>query len=153
MKKQIAAVAVLALSATLAFAGPSDGGQRHNGHGRHGKAGFGAKFAEKLNLTDEQKARVSAIRQATKEQNAAFFESARQHRQELRAAREANDSAKAQSLAGTIEADRAQMKQIRSAEKDQIMALLTAEQRAQMDAMKAQREAHRGQRGNRQPRG
>src|SRR5687767_15866013 len=58
MNKRIAAAAtVLVLSTTLAFAGPGHG----RGHGRHGKGGFGAKFAQELNLTEDQHCLIAEV--------------------------------------------------------------------------------------------
>lgn len=152
MNKKITAVAaVLALSTTLAFAGTGEGrGEGRGRHGRHGKGDFGAKLAQKLNLTEQQKQQVAEIRKNSRTQNAAFFDSARQTREELRAARQANDTARLESLKGTAASQRAQMKQIHEAEMQQILSVLNAEQRAQFEAMKAKREAKRGER---KPRG
>ena len=138
--KIVTAIAVLTLGASLAIAAPHDGkfgGKR----GRHGM--MGERLAEKLNLTDAQKEQIRAIKQETREQNAAFFQSLRQTRQDLRAAREANDTAKLDALKGTLESQHAQMKQIRDAENAKISALLTAEQNAKWQQLQAQR----GERG------
>ena len=137
--KWMTAVAVVALSTSLAVAAPQGG----KGHGRHGKGEFSEKLAAKLNLTQAQKDQIKQIRKNNFEQNKAFFEQARQTRQEIRAAREAGDTAKAEALAGTMEAQRAQFKQIRDAERTQFLAVLTPEQKAQFEAMKAERQNHR----------
>ena len=44
-----------------------------------------------------------------------------------------------------MESQRAQMKQLRDAQDAKITAILTAEQRAQFDTLKAERAAHRSQ--------
>jgi Spy/CpxP family protein refolding chaperone len=47
------------------------------------------------------------------------------------------------------------MKQIRASEETQVLSVLTAEQRAKYEALKAERKANRenrGERGNRKPR-
>lgn len=137
--KWITAVAVLALGTSLAIAGPGEGKRGHKGNGRHE-----AMFAEKLNLTEAQKAQIKQIRQNNHEQNKAFYESARANRQEFRAAKQANDTAKLDALKGQMESQRAQMKQLRESEMAQINAILTAEQKAQFAAMKADREARKG---------
>jgi len=77
--------------------------------------------------------------------NAAFFENAKATRAQFRAAKEANDQAKLDSLKPTMEAQRAQMKQLRQAVMDKIRNILTADQRAQLDAFKAQHESRRDQ--------
>ena len=145
--KIVAAMAVLTLSASLAVAAPGEGG--HGGkRGRQGEVG--AKLAQKLNLTAAQQEQIKAIHKQTREENAAFFDTARQTRQELRAAKEANDTARVDALKGTLQSQRAQMKQIRQAEKERVMAILTPEQRTQFEQLQAERgqRRHGGKRGN-----
>lgn len=146
MKKTITAVAVLALGATLAFAGPHGEGKG----GRHGKGGmeFSERFAQKLNLTDAQKAQLSTIQKNFREQNKAFFDQAKATRKQAHAAKEANDTAALEALKPTMEAQRAQMKQLRDAQHQQVLNILTAEQRAQLEAMKAERGSRRGERND-----
>ena len=145
-KKFMTMAAVLALSTTVAFAAPHEG--KGGRHGRGGRAEFGARFAEKLNLTDAQKAQIKTVRQNFREQNKAFFDSSRNVFQQFREAKKANDTAKLESLKPQLEANRAQMQQLREQEKTQILAVLTPEQRTQWEALKAEREARRGQRGH-----
>lgn len=135
MKKWIAAVAVFVFGATLAFA--DHGGE----HGRHerGMMSFVAMFGDKLALTDAQKQQIEAIQAKTRQDNAAFFESSRELMEQARAAREANDNAKLESLKPALQANREQMMKIRQAEMTQILPLLTAEQRAQLDKLRSER--------------
>lgn len=135
--KWITVMAAVGLSASLAFAGTGHGFKG----GRHG--GYGMKLASKLNLTDAQKEQWKAIRKSSREQNAAFFQTSRQTMQDFRAAKKAVDTAKTDALKQTLQSQRAQMKQIRDAEETQLMNILTAEQRAQYQTLKAQR-AERG---------
>ncbi|MEA2488707.1 MAG: periplasmic protein CpxP/Spy [Acidobacteriota bacterium] len=145
MNKKITAVAaVLALSTTLAFAGTGEG-RGEGRHGRHGKGQFGEKFAQKLNLTDAQKQQIKDIRTNSRTQNAQFFATAKQTREDARAARKAGDTARLESLKGALQSQRAQMKEIRKAERQQVLNILNAEQRAQLEAMKAQ---HQGRHHN-----
>ena len=136
MKKFGTAVAVTLLGASLAFAAPHEGGKA--GHGRRGE--FGKKFAQALNLTDAQKAQVKTIRQETRQQNAAFFEQSRATMKDFYAAKQANDTAKIDALKPAMDAQRAQMKQIRTAEDARIAQVLTAEQNAKWQQLKAQRQ-------------
>jgi len=133
MKKIATAVAVTLLGASLAFAMPHDGGKRFGGHGAHDQ-----QFAQQLNLTDAQKAQIESIRKATREQNKAFFEQSRSTMQEFFAAKEANDTAKMDALKPAMQSQRAQMKQIRAAEDAQIAKVLTAEQNAKWQQLKAE---------------
>ncbi|MDQ3281766.1 MAG: Spy/CpxP family protein refolding chaperone [Acidobacteriota bacterium] len=142
--KMIAAVAVLTLSASIAVAAPHQGGSAGKRGGHRGE--FGARFAEKLNLTDVQKAKIQDIRKATREQNAAFFQSFRSNVQQFRAAKRANDTAKADALKATITSQRAQLRQIHESERQLVLTVLTPEQRAQLEQMKAERENRRNRR-------
>jgi protein CpxP len=152
MKKIITAVAVAALGVTLAVAAPH-GGKEGHGRGRHGghHGEFGERMAEKLNLSDAQKQQIKDIRQSSKEQNKAFFESFHATMKQFHEAKKADDTAKVESLRGTMEAQRTQMQAIRKAERDRILAILTPDQRAKFEAMKAEREQRmnekRGERG------
>ena len=142
MKKTIAAVAVFALGASLAVAGENWKGG-HRGH--RGEAGFSEKMAQKLNLSDAQKAQIKDLEQSFRDQNKAFFETAKATREQFRAAKEANDTAKIEALRPTMESQRAQMKQLRDAQRAKIRTILTPDQQAQLDAWKAQHESMRHQ--------
>jgi len=138
MKKTITAVAVFALGASLAFASPGDW-KGHEGHGHD--AGFSEKMAQKLNLTDAQKQQVKDIEAQFRTDNAAFLQNFRQTMQDVHAARQANDTARLDALRPTVESQKAQMKTLRQAQREKVRSILTADQRAQLDAMKAQRES------------
>jgi len=144
--KTISAVAVLALGATLAFAGMHDGkdGKRGGWEGHRGGS-FSEMYAQKLNLTDAQKAQIADLDKSFRESNKAFFEAQKQTREQFKAARDANDTAKLDALRPTMESQRAQMKQLRDAQDAKIRTILTPEQRAQFDTLKAEREAQRSQ--------
>jgi protein CpxP len=136
--------AVLALSSTLAFAAPHQGGAEGGRQGRHGKHGFNAeRLAQKLNLTEAQKAQLKAQAETFRAQNKAFFESNRETFQQYREAKKANDTAKMQSLQSQVDAAREQMKSLRQTERQQFLSVLTPDQRAQLDAMQAERKAKR----------
>ena len=143
--KWITAVAVLAFGTTLAFAGPG-----HEG-GKHGRKGeMGARLAQKLNLTDAQQAQLKDIQKSFRAANEPFFTSFRQNMKDFRAAREAGDTAKADALKATLESQRAQMKQLRATQEQQIASILTVEQKAQWDAMKAEHGGRKRGERNRQ---
>jgi Spy/CpxP family protein refolding chaperone len=144
-KKTISAVAVLALGATLAFASMHDGKEGKGNWGGHRGGSFSEMYAQKLNLTDAQKAQIADIEKSSREANKAFFEASKQTREQFKAAKDANDTAKLDALRPTMESQRAQMKQLRDAQDAKIKAILTVEQRAQFDTLKAERAAHRSQ--------
>ena len=137
MKKTITTLAVFALGASLAFAAPQNPNGQWQGHkGHHGF--MSEKMAQKLNLSDAQKAQVKEIKMQSREENKAFFESARSTFEAYRAAKQANDTAKLQQLQPAVDANKAQMKAIREQERAKILSVLTPDQRAQLDAMRAQ---------------
>ncbi len=139
-KKWITAVAAIGLSASLAFA------VAHDGNGRHwegkGRGEWSAKLSHKLNLTEAQKQQWADIDKAFRQENRAFFEQSRQTRSDFRAAKKAGDTAKLAALKPAMDAQRAQMKKLRQAKDEKLMAILTAEQRTQFQALKAERAAH-----------
>ena len=143
MKKFTAAVAVTFLGAALAFAAPHEGGKGFGGHGRHGM--FGKKLAEELGLSDAQKGQIKDIMKASREQNKAFYQSARATMKEFFAAKKAGDTAKADSLKPTLEANRAQMKQLRAADQARIATVLTPDQNAKWQQLQADRAARHHQ--------
>jgi protein CpxP len=143
MKKLTTAVAVTLLGASLAFAAPHEGGKGF-GHGRH-HGMFGKKLAEKLGLSDAQKAQIKDIRKASREENKAFFQQTHATMKEFFAAKKAGDTAKVDSMKPTIDAQRAQMKQLRTADEAKIASVLTAEQNAQWQQLKADRAARHQQ--------
>lgn len=144
--KWITAAAVLGLSATLAFAGSTTGEGHDHGFGAKGRHHHGfSKLASKLNLTDAQKDQWKAIRKSSHEQNAAFFQQSRETRKEFFTAKKAGDTGKADSLKATLQSQHAQMKQIRESEEQQFTKILTADQSAQFQTLKAARAARRAE--------
>lgn len=143
--KWITMAAAVTLSATMAFAAPHDGrGGKFGGH--RGRGEFGPRIAKQLNLSEAQQAQIKDIRKSFREQNKAFFESSRETFRELRAAKEANDQARIDALKPALDANREKMQQLRAEEKAQILAILTPEQRAQYEALKAERGTRRHRR-------
>ena len=138
MKKFLSALAVVALSGTMAVAAVDDGNAKGFGHRGHHHGMLGAKLAQKLNLTDAQKDQLKAFRQSFREDNKAFFQSIRQTHQDLRAARQAGDEAKVNELKATAHSQREQLMQLRQAQHEKFLSILTPDQRAQLDAMKAE---------------
>jgi periplasmic protein CpxP/Spy len=139
MNKWLAAAAVMAVSASLAIAMPQEGNGWGGHRGHHGA--MSEKLAQKLNLTDTQKQQVKDLNTAFRQANKAFFESAKQTRQEYKAAKEANDTAKLNSLKPTVDSQKAQMKQLRDAQDAKILTILTPDQQTQFKALQAERAA------------
>ena len=142
--KLIGAVAVLALGATMAIASPEamEGQGGWHGH-HHGRQEFGRKFAEKLNLSDAQKQQIKDAKQSFRAENEAFFKTLRQTHQDFRAATKAGDTAKADALKATMQAQRAEMKARMATLEAKVGTILTPEQNTQWQQMKAERAARR----------
>ncbi len=149
MKKIVTAAAVLALGASLAFAGPGEG-RKHGKHGMHDKGGAAhmERMAEKLNLSEGQKIQMSELRKGFQVQNEPLWNSMKTTKTELKAAQEAGDTARVDALRATMKNYKDQMKAQREAQHQQMMNILTPEQRTQLEAMKSER-GQRGQRGQR----
>ncbi|HEY0159487.1 MAG TPA: Spy/CpxP family protein refolding chaperone [Thermoanaerobaculia bacterium] len=145
--KWMTMAAVLTLSASLAIAAPH-GGKGGRG-GKHGRGEMGARLFEKLNLTDAQKAQIRTIHENFRAQNKAFFESSRTTFEQFREAKKANDTARVEALKPAVERNREQMKKLRDQQRQQVLTVLTPEQRTQWEALKGEREARRGDRKQR----
>ena len=141
MKKTITAVAVFALSASIAVAAPHEGKGRR--HGRGGHRAFGPAIEQKLNFTDAQKAQAKELRARFRAENEPLHTQIQQTVADLKAARASNDSARADELKGSLKSLREQMRARRTQQREQFLSLLTAEQRTQLDAMKTERQARR----------
>ena len=148
--------AVVALSTSLAIAAPHGpkGEGRHEG-GRHsegmmmGEGRMGERMAQKLNLTDAQKEQIKTIRESFREKNKTFFDQAKATREQMREARKAGDTAKADKLKAAMTQQRDQMNHLRQQLHAEIAKILTPEQREEFAKMQEQREARRGKMGKR----
>jgi protein CpxP len=129
--------------------------ERHGGRGKHGGRGWGGMrrggFFKQLNLTEDQKAKMKTIRESFAERNKPLREQLRAKRQELRQANEGgtfNEALATQkltemaSLKAKLMGERAKLHQ-------EMLSVLTAEQKAQLEQSKAQFKTRRGERRNR----
>jgi Spy/CpxP family protein refolding chaperone len=151
----IASLSAVALAASLALAQSvktdqaNKQGPRHEWRGEGMKRGFhggrGA-FLERLNLTDDQKAKMKQSRASFAERNKTLLADIRTKRQELRQAsqggtfNEALATQKLTEMAGL----QAKLMGERFKLRQEIEGLLTAEQKAQLEQMKTQFKTHRG---------
>ncbi len=155
MKKYTIAFMVFALVAvSTIFAVAQKGGDgqedgKRGGHRGHHRGGFG-RMAAKLNLTDEQKAQVTTIMETSRAKTQSLREASKNNRQKVRAATangqfdEAAVTALAQEQAGIS----AQLTVEKLRVKSQMFQILTAEQKAQLAQMKAERGERFQNRGN-----
>jgi Spy/CpxP family protein refolding chaperone len=171
MKKvgKVKLLAIASLSAVVLVVGSIAVAQtqktgRGDGQGRRGawqgkgmRGGFGGdRLFARLNLSDDQKAKMKQTRQSFMESNKALFDQLKSKRHELRQASEGgtfNEALATQKLtemAGLQAKLMGQRIQLRR----QMLSVLTAEQKTQLDQLKTQFKGHRGgRRGAGGPRG
>ena len=126
--------------------------ERREGRGKHRGHGFGGMrrggFFGQLNLTEDQKTRMKQIRESFAERNKPLREQLRAKRQELRQANAGgtfNEALATQKLTESA-ALQAKLMGERFKVHQEMLSVLTAEQRAQLDQMKAQFKDGRGKR-------
>ena len=143
-------VASLAVAQTVKT-GRGDGqGRRGAWHGEGMKrGGFGGdRLFARLNLTDDQKAKIKQSRQSFIESNKALFDQLKTKRQELRQASEGgtfNEALATQKLT-EMAGLQAKLMGARIQLRQQMLSVLTPEQKTQLDQLKAQFKANHGQR-------
>ena len=153
-KAKVVAIAslsvVVLLVASLAVAQKvktemQDGQGRHAWHGEGMKRGGGALFS-RLNLTDDQKAKLKEMRESFGSTNKPLMEQLRAKRQELRQANEGgtfNEALATQKLT-EMAGLQAKLMGARFQLHQQMLAVLTPEQKIQLDQLKAQFKDRRG---------
>jgi periplasmic protein CpxP/Spy len=158
----IATLSAIALAASIAVAQESgttgqdnqaQGARREwrgRGRGEH-KRGFrgmrAGGFFRQLNLTEDQKAKMKQIRQTFAETNKPVREQLRAKRQELRRASEGGTFNEALATQKMTEMASLQAKLMGERFKlhQEMLSVLTTEQKAQLEQAKAQRKARRGE--------
>ena len=155
----IAAISSIALAASIAFAQTTTpdqsnqqgtrterrGGGKHRGHGFGGMRHGG--FFKQLNLTEDQKTKMKQIRESFATQNKPLREQLRAKRQELRQASEGgtfNEALATQKLTEMASLE-AKLMGERHKLHQEMLSVLTAEQKAQLEQSRAQFKARRGQ--------
>ena len=161
----IATLSAIALAASIAVAQTVKSGQgeqnegarrewRGRGRGEHIGHGFGGMREggfRQLNLTDDQKAKIKQIRETFAEGNKSLRGQLQAKRQELRQASEGSTFNEALATQKLTEMAGLQAKLMGERFKlhQQMLSVLTAEQKAQLEQAKAQREARRSERRGR----
>jgi Spy/CpxP family protein refolding chaperone len=130
MKRFVIALSIAAMS-VAAFAGPHRGPRQRQHQFR--------KMVEKLGLTDAQKQQLRDLRKANHERNHQLYADLRAKVREYRAMRRANDP-KAEALRNEIQPLREQARAARKAAREQFRNVLTAQQRQQLDELRAARQ-------------
>jgi protein CpxP len=151
----IASLSAVALAASIAVAQSvktdqaNPQGRRHEWRGQGMKRGFHRDGAfNRLNLTDDQKAKMKQIRESFAERNKGLMAELKAKRQELRQASEGgtfNEALATQKLTETAGLQ-AKLMGERFKLHQEMLTVLTAEQKTQLEQMKAQFKTHRGER-------
>jgi len=150
----IAAMAVLMASTIVksqtAEDAPPPPPMHGHGFGMHGQMmGF---FARKLNLTDDQKAQMKTIMEKERPTMKPLMQQDQQIEQQLRQYVEGTfDEAKVQALAAQKAQIQAQMTIAQTRTHNEMYQVLTADQKAQLKQLQADREARMKERMNQQP--
>ncbi|HWF88681.1 MAG TPA: Spy/CpxP family protein refolding chaperone [Pyrinomonadaceae bacterium] len=153
----IATISAIALAASIAVAqtvttnqGTQQGTQKQH-WGRGGHKGFGGMreggFFRQLNLTDDQKAKMKSIRESFAQTNKPLRDQVRAKRQELRQASEGgtfNEALATQKLTEIAPLE-AKLMAAQHNLHQEMLSVLTAEQKAQLEQSRAQFKARRGQ--------
>jgi Spy/CpxP family protein refolding chaperone len=144
MMMTAAALAVAALTCVGSLQaqppGPPPHG-RESGPGDPGGPGFGPRLAEELGLSDDQKPQLEALRGKQREALHPLMESARQAHEAFQAALDA-DNADAATIGQAALAMKAAEKKLRAAHAaafEEMKAILTPEQVAKLEELRAQR--------------
>jgi Spy/CpxP family protein refolding chaperone len=153
----IASLSAVALTASIAVAQTvktdQGDGQKHRrewrGGGKRGSHGGG--IFNRLNLTDDQKAKMKQIRESFGTNNKPLMEQLHAKRQELRQASEGGTFNEALATQKLTEMAGLQAKLMGERMKlnQEMQTVLTAEQKAQLDQLKTQFKDHRGGRHGR----
>lgn len=158
----VASLATVALAAPIALAQttgqdnqPKAHGEGHRGFGkgrghRGGHRGGGFMFRG-LNLTEEQQARIKQIHEASAERSKPLHEQLRAKHQELRQLQEGGTFNEALATQKLTEAASLQAKLMgeRFRTHQEMLSVLTPEQKAQMEQKRAERQQRREQRRGR----
>ena len=156
----IAAISSIALAGSIAFAQTTTpdqsnpqgtrterrAGGKHRGHGFGGMRRGG--FFRQLNLTEDQKTKIKQIRESFAERNKPLREQLRAMRQELRQASEGgtfNEALATQKLTEMASLE-AKLMGERHKLHEEMLSVLTAEQKAQLEQSRAQFKQRREQR-------
>ncbi len=149
----IASLSAVALVASIAVAqsvkNDRGSGPRRQWRGDGMKRGFhgGGAFLNRLNLTDDQKAKMKQIRESFAERNKPLLEQLRAKRQELRQASEGGTFNEALATQKLTEMAGLQAKLMDEGFKlhQEMQSVLTADQKAQLDQLKAQFKTRHGE--------
>jgi periplasmic protein CpxP/Spy len=150
MKKLMLMAVAFMLIASAAFANAPRSefeGRKHGKH-KHGKhhGEMMGRMAEKLDLSEGQKLQMQTLRENFQAQTAPQRQASRELMSEYRSAKQAGDTARAEELATALRTQRAAMHEVRSAHREQMLSILTPEQRSQLESQREEWKSKRSER-------
>jgi periplasmic protein CpxP/Spy len=149
---KIAMIVMISLMTAGSFAYAQHG--QGKGHGKKDRQGERLQKAiERLNLTADQQARIKAIRDNFKTANAATIEQIKALRVQMQEARKSGNKEQAQAIHEQMKAKMESMRPARQQMIEQIKAVLTAEQRAELEKMIAEKKAKKGEKKDKKAKG
>jgi len=141
-------LASIAVAQTVKNRGNGEGQRREwrGGDKERGFHGNGGGLFAKLNLTDDQKAKIKQIRESSEAANQPLREQLRAKRKELRQSSEGGtfDEALVTQKLTEMAGLQAKMMGAEFKLRQDMLSVLTTEQKAQLDQLKAQFKNHRG---------
>jgi Spy/CpxP family protein refolding chaperone len=149
----IAIISAIAFAASIDVAQTvttNQGTERHAGRGGHKGEGWGGMreggFFKQLNLTEDQKAKIKQIRETFAQTNKPLHDQLRAKRQELRQASEGGTFNEALATQKLTEIAPLEAKLMASEHNlhQEMLSVLTAEQKAQLEQSRAQFKGRRG---------
>lgn len=141
---------IVAVVGMMAVYTPAVAQKRQHGGGDGMGAGKMGKVMEKLNLTADQKAKIKALREQFKSNNATALNEVKGLRDQMKNARKQKDRTQMQGFRDQMKTKMDALRPAREQLQNQIAAILTTEQKAELEKMKAERKENRGgKRGSR----
>ena len=142
----VTALLVLASITITAAQGPGHGGKGHHSRGERGD--MLQQALQRLDLTDEQKASVKALFESHRDAMQAERDTLREARQALRQETQSEtfNEAAIRELSVQVHATETDMAVARASLHNQVLQLLTEEQRAELKEMRAERQDRRDDR-------
>jgi protein CpxP len=156
--QSIVAAIILAAAVAIPVAlaqSTDDGSKGHRGHkGQFGRRGGEGRIFSQLDLTDAQKAQMKQIRQNSREEMRPLMEQIRAKRQEIRQAQAGGtvDEALVSQKLTEIAPLEAKLMSARGRIHQQMLSVLTPEQRTKLEQLREQFKSKRGERSERKAR-
>lgn len=135
----------VAIFVALVAVAPLTAGQGHRG-GKDRREKI-EKALKRVDLTQEQKTQIKAIRDQFKSQHSSLIEELKTAHEQMRDARKSGNREQAEELRTAMAPKVEQLRAAREQMKTQILALLTPEQRAELEKMKGERKERKDRKG------